>query len=108
MNQTKEEFIENEKVNVTKILPKDRQMVIELLKPSEDSSLVQKFIDKKGQGLHHIALTVDSIENAIEHLIANKIKLIYKTPQQGSENKLITFIHPKSTPGLLVELCQRT
>ena len=62
----------------------------------------------KGPGIHHIALTVDSIENAISYLQYKKITLVYNTPTKGADNKLITFIHPHSTPGLLIELCQRT
>ena len=56
--------------------------------------------------MHHIALEVDDIENAISYLKNNNIKLIYESPQKGADNKLITFIHPESTPGILLELCQ--
>ena len=108
MHVSEEEFVKNEKVNVTKISANDKVTAIELLEPSENLSSVQKFLDRNGSGLHHIALIVDSIGNAIKHLISNDIKLVYKTPQNGSGNKLITFIHPESTPGLLVELCQQT
>ena len=107
MDQAKEEFIENEKVNVSKIYAEDKTTAIELLKPSDRSSTVQKFLDKNGSGMHHIALTVDSIKNAIADLQLNGIDLVYDVPQKGSDNKLITFIHPKSTPGILIELCQR-
>ena len=107
MDQSKEEFIKNEKVNVTKIYAEDKNTAIELLKPSDEFSTVQKFLDSKGSGIHHIALTVDSIKTVIRHLQLNKIDLVYDVPQKGSDDKLITFIHPKSTPGLLIELCQR-
>ena len=56
---------------------------------------------------NHIALTVDSINNVIIHLKSKNILLVYDSPQKGANNTLITFIHPKSTPGLLIELCQR-
>ena len=66
-----------------------------------------QFIENKGKGLHHIALEVDNIKNAISYLKKKKISLVYDSPQVGSDNKLITFIHPESTPGILLELCQK-
>jgi len=100
------EHINNEKVNVVKINPESHDHTIELLEPSDDSSLIESFLNKRGQGLHHIALEVDNIYNAIEYLEYNNIKMIYKKPQTGANNKLITFIHPSSTPGILIEICQ--
>jgi len=106
MNIGNEEFIKNEKVNVVKVTPEDKAQAIELLEASDRSSVIKKFIDKKGEGLHHIALEVDNISEAINYLIDNNIKLIYNSPKIGADNKLITFISPKSTPGILIELCQ--
>ena len=100
------EHVDNEKVNVVKINPESHDHTIELLEPSDDSSLIESFLDKRGQGLHHIALEVDDIYNAIEYLQSNNIKIIYDIPERGADNKLITFIHPSSTPGILIELCQ--
>ena len=100
------EHVNNEKVNVVKINPESHDHTIELLEPSDDSSLIELFLNKKGQGLHHIALEVDNIYNAIEYLEYNNIKMIYRKPQTGANNKLITFIHPSSTPGILIEICQ--
>ena len=100
------EHIDNEKVNVVKINPESHDHTIELLEPSDDSSLIESFLSKRGQGLHHIALEVDNIYNAIEYLECNNIKMIYSQPQTGANNKLITFIHPSSTPGILIEICQ--
>ena len=100
------EHIDNEKVNVVKINPDSHDHTIELLEPSDDSSLIESFLNKRGQGLHHIALEVDNIYNAIEYLEYNNIKMIYSQPQTGANNKLITFIHPSSTPGILIEICQ--
>ena len=108
MNSTTKELIENEKVEVTKVYAHESKTAIELTEPTAPSSTIQKFIDKKGEGLHHIAFTVDSIKEAINYLKSKKIKLIYETPQKGSDDKLITFIHPKSSPGILIELCQKT
>lgn len=106
MNIQNNEHVEDEKVNVVKINPESNEHTIELLEPSDDSSVVKSFIDKKGQGLHHIALEVDDIHGAIEYLENNNIKLIYSKPKVGANNKLITFIHPKSTFGILIEICQ--
>ena len=106
MNIGNEEFVKNEKVNVVKVTPQDQTQAIELLEASDSSSVIKKFIDKKGEGLHHIALEVDNISEAINYLIDNDIKLIYNSPKIGADNKLITFINPKSTPGVLIELCQ--
>ena len=106
MNIGKEEFIDNEKVNVVKIRASSKEHAIELLEASDNSSVVKKYIDKKGQGLHHIALETDNIEAAISYLEEQGIDLIYKSPKIGAENKLITFISPKFTPGTLIELCQ--
>ena len=100
------EFIDSEKVNVLKVSTEDRSHTIELLEASDDLSTIQKFINKRGQGIHHIALEVDNIREAISYLKNNHIKLIYNPPKIGANNKLITFIHPDSTPGILLELCQ--
>ena len=100
------EHIDNEKVNVVKINPESHDHTIELLEPSDDSSLIDSFLNKRGQGLHHIALEVDNIYNAIKYLKYNNVKMIYSQPQSGANNMLITFIHPSSTPGILIEICQ--
>jgi len=107
IEHTEIEEVENEKVNVMKFFNFNKSTSIELLEPISNDSAVNKFINSKGRGLHHIALEVDNIINAINYLKYNNVSLIYETPQSGSDNKLITFIHPKSTPGLLVELCQK-
>ena len=106
MNCQDVEHVDSEKVNVVKINPESHDHTIELLEPSDDSSLIESFLNKRGQGLHHIALEVDNIYNAIEYLEYNNIKMIYSQPQTGANNKLITFIHPSSTPGILIEICQ--
>ena len=106
MSIGKNEFIKTEKVNVLKAKPENKDHTIELLEASDKSSVVRKFISKRGEGLHHIALEVDSVSKAIKYLLDNNIDVIYKTPKVGAGNKLITFIDPKSTPGILLELCQ--
>ena len=106
MKESKLENVESEKVNVAKFIAADDNHVIELLEPSTETSTIKNFLNKNGQGLHHISLQVDNIFNAIKFLDSNNIKIIYKKPRVGADNKLITFIHPKSTPGILIELSQ--
>ena len=101
------EQVVNEKVNVLKFLNENDSTCIEVLEPISESSSINNFISKRGEGLHHIALEVDNIYNAIKYLKNIKIELVYDKPQLGSDNKLITFIHPKSSPGILLELCQK-
>ena len=108
MSYTSKEYIQNEKINALKIFPEDNNSAIELLEPTSENSVIQKYLNKNGPGIHHVALTVDSINEAILYLKFNNITLVYDNPQPGADNKLITFIHPQSTPGLLIELCQRT
>ncbi len=108
MQSSQREHIQDELVDVVKIFPNDKKTAVELLEPSSNKSTIEKYLNNKGAGIHHIALTVDSIENTILYLKKNNIKLIYETPKIGADNNLITFIHPKSSPGLLIELCQQT
>jgi methylmalonyl-CoA/ethylmalonyl-CoA epimerase len=79
---------------------------IELLQASSPDSAVAKFIDKKGEGVHHIAYAVDDIEKEMERLKGEGFELIHAQPKDGADNKKICFLHPKSTNGVLVELCQ--
>lgn len=79
---------------------------IELLQATNPESPIAKFIDKKGEGIHHIAFAVDNIEAEIERLKTEGFKMIHESPKPGADNKLIAFLHPKSTNGVLIELCQ--
>jgi methylmalonyl-CoA epimerase len=79
---------------------------IELLEPTGPESPVEKFMAKRGEGIHHIAITVDNIESALEQLKAAGIRLIDHTPRRGAHNTRIAFIHPSSTHGVLLELVQ--
>ena len=79
---------------------------IELLQATNEASPIAKFIEKKGEGMHHIAFAVDDIEAEIQRLTAEGFTMIHKKPKQGADNKLIAFLHPKSTNGVLIELCQ--
>jgi len=79
---------------------------IELLQATSKDSPIAKFIDKKGEGIHHIAFAVDNIEAEIKRLEDEGFKMIHDKPKKGADNKLIAFLHPKSTNGVLIELCQ--
>lgn len=79
---------------------------IELLQASTETSAIAKFIEKKGEGIHHIAYEVDSLEEEMARLKNEGFELINAQPKDGADNKRICFIHPKSTNGVLVELCQ--
>lgn len=79
---------------------------IELLEATNPDSPISKFIEKKGEGIHHIAFAVDDIEAEIKRLTDEGFQLINKTPKKGADNKLVAFLHPKSTNGVLIELCQ--
>ena len=79
---------------------------IELLAATNSESPIAKFIEKKGEGIHHIAFAVDDIESEIERLKNEGFTIINPTPKKGADNKLVAFLHPKSTNGVLIELCQ--
>jgi methylmalonyl-CoA/ethylmalonyl-CoA epimerase len=79
---------------------------IELLESISEEGVISKYIDKKGEGIHHIAFEVQNIHSEMERLKAEGFILLSDQPKQGADNKLVCFLHPKSTNGVLVELCQ--
>jgi methylmalonyl-CoA/ethylmalonyl-CoA epimerase len=79
---------------------------IELLEASKEESPISKFIDKKGEGIHHLAFGVDDILYEVERLKKEGFEFISEEPKEGADNKVIVFLHPKCTNGVLVELCQ--
>nr|WP_294786705.1 methylmalonyl-CoA epimerase [uncultured Flavobacterium sp.] len=79
---------------------------IELLVATNPESPIAKFLEKKGEGIHHIAFDVDDIEAEILRLKNEDFVLINEVPKKGADNKLVVFLHPKNTNGVLVELCQ--
>jgi methylmalonyl-CoA/ethylmalonyl-CoA epimerase len=79
---------------------------IELLEASKPDSPIAKFIEKKGEGIHHIAFAVDDILSEIQRLKKEGFIVLNETPKKGADNKLVVFLHPKSTNGVLIELCQ--
>lgn len=79
---------------------------IELLQATDPQSPIAKFIAKKGKAIHHVAFDVEDIQSEIDRLSKEGFELIHKTPKKGADNKIIAFLHPKSTDGFLIELCQ--
>lgn len=98
------EVVESQKVKTAFIPSGDSE--IELLEATDGTSTIAKFIEKNGEGVHHFALEVDNIEEALAHLKEAGIRLIDETPRQGAGGARIAFIHPKATGGILLELCQ--
>ncbi|GEL10150.1 methylmalonyl-CoA epimerase [Flavobacterium glycines] len=79
---------------------------IELLAATNPESPVAKFLEKKGEGIHHIAFEVENIQDEIQRLKTEGFVVLNEIPKKGADNKLVVFLHPKSTNGVLVELCQ--
>tara|TARA_B100000809_G_C14978924_1_gene473756 strand:- start:210 stop:611 length:402 start_codon:yes stop_codon:yes gene_type:complete len=79
---------------------------IELLQATNEDSPIAKFINKKGEGIHHIAFAVSDINAEIERLKKEGFVVLNETPKKGADNKLVAFLHPKTTNGVLIELCQ--
>jgi methylmalonyl-CoA/ethylmalonyl-CoA epimerase len=100
----KQESVEREGVTTT--FYQLGESKIELLEATNPESPIAKFIDKKGEGVHHIAFGVEDIRAEIERLKAEGFVFISEEPKDGADNKLVVFLHPKSTNGVLVELCQ--
>lgn len=100
-----QEVVEEQKVKVAFLPIGDTE--VELLESTEEDGPVAKFIEKKGEGIQHIAYKVDDIEKSIEELKAKGIRMIDEKPRYGAGGAKIAFLHPKSTFGVLIELCQR-
>jgi methylmalonyl-CoA/ethylmalonyl-CoA epimerase len=79
---------------------------IELLEATNQSSPIAKFLEKKGEGIHHIAFEVEDIASEIARLQSEGFSVLNEIPKKGADNKLVAFLHPKSTNGVLIELCQ--
>ena len=99
----KTEAVESEMVNTAFF--KKGESKIELVEAYAPGSVISKFIEKKGEGLHHIAFEVDNIEEEMKRLINEGFTLINEKPKVGAENKMVCFLHPKDTNGVLIELC---
>ncbi|MEM8866969.1 MAG: methylmalonyl-CoA epimerase [Verrucomicrobiota bacterium] len=79
---------------------------LELLEPTEEDSPIGKFLQKNGEGIHHIAFAVDDITGQLANASESGVRLIHEVPFQGAADKLVAFLHPKSTGGVLTEFCQ--
>jgi len=100
----KTESVDSESVNTAFFLQQSTK--IELLESSNPEGPIAKFINKKGEGMHHIAFEVPDIVAEMERLKKLGFTLLNETPKKGADNKLICFVHPKVTNGVLIELCQ--
>ena len=98
------EVIQDQKVEVA--LMEAGNSAIELIEPTEENSHIQRFLDDRGEGIHHITLEVDNLEERLQSLSEKNIKLIDKKPRPGAQGSLIAFVHPDSTGGVLIELVQ--
>ena len=100
----KVETVESEMVNTAFFKIDDTK--IELLESTAEDGVISRFIDKKGEGIHHIALAVTDINQEIQRLKSEGFVFINDIPKKGADNKLVCFMHPKNTNGVLIELCQ--
>jgi methylmalonyl-CoA/ethylmalonyl-CoA epimerase len=100
----KKELVASEQVNTAFFRQGDTK--IELLEDLGADGVIAKFIEKKGEGIHHIAFEVEDIEAEMERLRGEGFVLLNEKPKNGADNKLICFVHPKNTNGVLIELCQ--
>ncbi len=100
----KEEAVESEGVKTSFFLNGPNK--IELLEATNPDSPIAKFIEKKGEGIHHIAFDVEDIELEMKRLSEEGFTLLNTVPKKGADNKLVCFLHPKTTNGVLIELCQ--
>ena len=100
----KTEAVDSESVTTSFFKVGDQK--IELLEASEPNSTIARFIERRGEGMHHLAFHVENIDEEIERLEKEGFEFVSKTPTKGADNKMVVFLHPKTTSGVLVELCQ--
>lgn len=100
----KEEAVESE--GVTTLFYQTGEAKVELLEATRPDSPIARFIEKKGEGIHHVAFEVDDIRAEMERLRSEGFQLLNEQPKPGADNKWVCFVHPKSAGGVLVELCQ--
>ena len=98
------EFVSSE--SVTTAFFKMGDSKIELISSDQDDSAITKYLKKHKEGMHHLAIDVDNIQNEIHRLKKEGFRFLNETPKIGADNKLIAFLHPKDTNGVLVEICQ--
>jgi len=100
----KTEIVESEKVKTAFFKIGDSK--IELLESTDDGGTISKFIEKKGEGIHHLAFDVNDIRAEMKRLSSEGFQLLNAEPKPGADNKMVCFLHPKNTSGVLIELCQ--
>lgn len=102
------EEVEDQRVRVAfyALGPAGHEVKLELLEPTSDESPIARHIEKRGEGMHHIAYTVDDLEKRLAELKSDGVRLIDETPRRGAGGTRIAFIHPKSSAGVLTELCE--
>jgi methylmalonyl-CoA/ethylmalonyl-CoA epimerase len=104
LEHTGYEVVEDQGVRVAFLTVGESRL--ELLEPLDENSPVAKFIEKRGEGIHHIALDVTDVKETLADMQEKGMKLIDQAPRKGAHNKQIAFIHPKATNGILLEVCQ--
>lgn len=100
------EVVEDQGVRTSMLLPEKGGTALELLEPLNEESPISKFLEKRGEGIHHICFLVDDIEAALERLKHEGVRLIDESPRPGAYHSRVAFIHPKATNGVLIELAE--
>lgn len=100
----KREVVESQQVDTAFF--KTGESKVELLGATDPDSVIQKYVDKQGEGMHHMAFEVDDIEAELKRLEQDGFTILNEEPKKGADNKLVAFVHPKDSNGVLVELCQ--
>lgn len=98
------EAVKEQKVKVAVLRVGDS--ALELIEPTEEDSPIQRFLENRGEGIHHITFEVDDLDKQLEELKEKNIRLVDEEPRKGAEGSLVAFIHPDSTGGVLIELCE--
>lgn len=99
----KEEVVETESVRTAFFAVGDHK--VELLESTDPDGIIARYIEKKGEGIHHIAFAVNDLESEMKRLVQAGFELLNDQPKPGADNKLVCFLHPKKTRGVLIELC---
>ncbi len=100
------EVVEEQGVKSSMLIPDNGGTAIELLEPLNENSPISKFLDKRGEGIHHICFIVDDIQSALNRLIEQGVQLIDESPRVGAYGAKVAFIHPKAMNGVLIELAE--
>jgi methylmalonyl-CoA/ethylmalonyl-CoA epimerase len=100
------EVVEEQGVKSSMLVPEDGGTAVELLEPLSDNSPISNFLEKRGEGIHHICFIVDNIQSALNRLKEQGVQLIDESPRQGAYGAKVAFIHPKAMNGVLIELAE--